>query len=236
MREIHPPQGYRAWRSTIDGAVLWTRDSVSDRDLPVLPDGCMDLLWIDGRLSVAGPDTRAYRPPTGYADRISGIRFFPGTAPGLLGVPASELRDVRVDLDALWSAANVRRATDVLAHAKNPAAGLEAVARWRAADSDPTDPMLRFIVTSLESGHSVAATADALGVGLRRLHRLSLNAFGYGPKTLGRILRMQRALALARKGMALADVAAVAGYADQAHLTREIRELAGLSPRELLEG
>ncbi|MEC3953065.1 helix-turn-helix transcriptional regulator [Nocardia sp. CDC153] len=234
MREIHPPQGYRARRSTIDGAVLWTRDDVSDSDLPVLPDGCMDLLWIDGRLSVAGPDTRPYRPPAGYADRISGIRFFPGTAPALLGIPASELRDARVDLDALWSAANVRRATEVLAKATDPAAGLEAVARWRARESDPADPMLRSIVTSLEQGRSVAATADELGTGLRRLHRLSLHAFGYGPKTLGRILRMQRALALARKGMGLAEVASVAGYADQAHLTRDVRELAGMSPRELL--
>jgi AraC-like DNA-binding protein len=45
---------------------------------------------------------------------------------------------------------------------------------------------------------------------------------------------MQRALALARTGTPLAEAAARAGYADQAHLTREVRELAGVPPTRLL--
>jgi transcriptional regulator GlxA family with amidase domain len=80
----------------------------------------------------------------------------------------------------------------------------------------------------------VAATADRLGLGARQFHRRSLSAFGYGPKTLARILRLQRALALARAGVALADTAARTGFADQAHLARDVRELAGTPMRELL--
>ncbi|MFE3260412.1 helix-turn-helix domain-containing protein [Nocardia sp. NPDC059091] len=232
--EIHPPRGYRERRSGVSGAVVWTREGVVDTDLPVLPDGSMDLLWIAGRLSVAGPDTRAYRPPPGFADRITGIRFFPGTAPALLGLPAHELRDARADLADLWSPADVRRASELIAKAPNPAVGLEAIARWRASKTDAADPMVRFIVTALGSGMSVSATAEELGTGPRRLHRLSLAAFGYGPKTLGRVLRMQRALALARGGIGLAEVAALAGYADQAHLTRDIREFSDMSPGQLL--
>jgi AraC-like DNA-binding protein len=45
---------------------------------------------------------------------------------------------------------------------------------------------------------------------------------------------MRRALDLARAGTPLAEVAALAGYADQAHLTREVRELAGVPPARLL--
>ena len=60
------------------------------------------------------------------------------------------------------------------------------------------------------------------------MHRRSLAAFGYGPKTLARILRFQRALALARAGTPLAEVAVRSGYADQAHLAREVRALAGV--------
>ncbi|WP_345943959.1 DUF6597 domain-containing transcriptional factor, partial [Streptomyces sp. SID3212] len=92
---------------------------------PVLPDGCMDLLWIGGRLLVAGPDTRAHHstvPATG----CSGVRFAPGTAPALLGVPAHELRDRRVELADLWSPAEVRRLTARLDAARDPAAALEA--------------------------------------------------------------------------------------------------------------
>ncbi|MGB8940050.1 MAG: DUF6597 domain-containing transcriptional factor, partial [Streptomyces sp.] len=81
--------------SRVAGAVLWTRTAGgSDAPVhPVLPDGCMDLLWSGGRLLVAGPDTRAYRPEPDGAARYVGIRFYPGTAPAFLGVPAHELRD-----------------------------------------------------------------------------------------------------------------------------------------------
>lgn len=214
--------------------MLWRRDGISDVDAPVLPDGCMDLLWIDGRLSVAGPDTRAYRPAPGFADRIAGIRFYPGTAPTLLGVPAHELRDARVDLADLWSPGDLRTASELVARASSPEVGLEAIARWRAGGTDGVDPVVRFLVASLRSGSSVAAIAEALETGPRRLHRISLVAFGYGPKTLGRVLRMQRALALARGGMGLADVAVASGYADQAHLTRDVREFSGMAPMKLL--
>jgi AraC-like DNA-binding protein len=58
---------------------------------------------------------------------------------------------------------------------------------------------------------------------------------GYGPKTFQRVARFQRAVGeLRRAGAELARAAASAGYADQAHLTRESRRLAGLSPRELV--
>lgn len=89
-------------------------------------------------------------------------------------------------------------------------------------------------MAALDAGRPVAATADELGIGARRLHRRSLAAFGYGPKTLARVLRLQRALALARGGTPLAETAVRAGYADQAHLTRDVRELAGVPPVELL--
>ncbi|WP_433594421.1 helix-turn-helix domain-containing protein [Nocardia sp. CA-145437] len=234
MTTVRAPQGYRERPSSVGDAVIWCRDGISDADPPVLPDGCMDLLWIDGRLSVAGPDTRAYRPEPGFADRIAGVRLSPGAAPALLGVPARELRNARADLADLWSPADLRTASGLIARASNPAVGLEAIARWCAGRTDAIDPVVRFLVASLRSGSSVAAIAGELQTGPRRLHRISLAAFGYGPKTLGRVLRMQRALALARGGMGLADVAVASGYADQAHLTRDVREFSGMSPMKLL--
>jgi AraC-like DNA-binding protein len=62
----------------------------------------------------------------------------------------------------------------------------------------------------------------------RQLQRRCGTAFGYGPKTLARVLRLQRALALARRGRSFANVSATAGYADQAHLSREVKALAGV--------
>ncbi|MFF0731783.1 helix-turn-helix domain-containing protein [Streptomyces chartreusis] len=224
---------YEERPSRLAGAVVWTNRPADTGVGRVLPDGCMDLLWNDGRLLVAGPDTRAY-VTDGESSSWAGVRFFPGTGPGLLGVPAHELRDRRVELTDLWPAVEVRRLCDRVEAAADPVTALEDVALARAAAVDEPDPVLRRVVTALDAGRPVAATADELGLGARKLHRRCLSAFGYGPKTLARILRLQRALALARGGTAFADTAVRAGYADQAHLARDVKELAGLPLGELL--
>ncbi|WP_431952881.1 helix-turn-helix domain-containing protein [Nocardia lijiangensis] len=221
--------GYRERPSRLGGAVVWTRTVTRvEEPLPVLPDGCMDLLWRDGTLLVAGPDTTGHRAGSPTATQYTGVRFFPGTAPALLGVPAHELRDRRVELADLWPAAIVRELAGRVSDAPDRAAALEAIALRRAADAEPPDPLLRRIVAALHAGRSVAATADAAGLSARLLHRRSLAAFGYGPKMLARILRLQRALAAVRAGTPLAETAITAGYADQAHLARDMRELAGM--------
>ncbi|WP_067860197.1 helix-turn-helix domain-containing protein [Nocardia shimofusensis] len=228
--------GYRERPSGLDGAVVWTRTVESGDSVPVLPDGSIDLLWREGTLLVAGPDTGPYRPDAAPGTRFAGLRFPPGSAPALLGVPAHELRDRRLELADLWPVATVRALTAEANAASDPAAGLEAIALRRAADLGPLDPLPRLVVAALESGASVAVAADAAGIGARALHRRSLAAFGYGPKTLARILRMRRALAAVRAGMSLALAAAHAGYADQAHFTREVTRLAGSPPGALLGG
>lgn len=225
---------YRERASRFARAVLWTRtvpeeEGGGNTPYPVLPDGCMDLLWIGGRLLVAGPDTRAHSAQGLSGLSCTGLRFAPGTAPALLGVPAHEVRDRRVELADLWSPADVRALTARLAAAADPAAELEAVALDRTARRDPPDPLLLAVVDGLDAGRTVAATADSVGLGARQLHRRSLDAFGYGPKTLARVLRLQRALAFVRAGTPYAQAALAAGCADQAHLARETRELAGLT-------
>ncbi|QNP69479.1 AraC family transcriptional regulator [Streptomyces roseirectus] len=218
---------YEERASRVRGAVVWTK--TPGREGVVLPDGCMDLLWSEGRLLVAGPDTRAYVPE---GERVfwAGVRFRPGTAPALLGVPAYELRDLRVELADLWPASEVRRLNDRVEAASDPVVELENVALERAV---PPDPLLSRLVAVLDAGRPIATAADELGLSSRQLHRRSLHAFGYGPKTLSRVLRLQRALRLLRSGVSQAETAVRAGYADQAHLSREVRELTGVTPGQL---
>ncbi|MEF9907357.1 helix-turn-helix domain-containing protein [Streptomyces sp. P9-A2] len=232
---------YSERASRLPDAVVWTNTptgtgaSVGTGAGRVLPDGCMDLLWHDGRLLVAGPDTHAHLTEGGTSSSWAGIRFHPGTAPALLGVPAHELRDRRPDLTDIWPTAEVRRATARVNAAADPARGLEDLALRRAAEAvTPPDPVLRHVVAALDAGRPVAKTADELGLSARQLHRRSLTAFGYGPKTLARILRFRRALALARGGTPYAETATRTGYADQAHLSRDVRDLTGLPLGELL--
>ncbi|MER6263415.1 MULTISPECIES: helix-turn-helix domain-containing protein [unclassified Streptomyces] len=226
---------YAERASRLTGAVVWTNTPAGTGARPVLPDGCMDLLWTEGRLLVAGPDTRAH-VPDGPPRAWAGIRFFPGTAPALLGVPAHELRDRRVELADLWPASRVGRLRDRIEAAPDAATALEDIALDRSAWAAVPDPLLRRLVECLDEGRPVAGTADELELGARQLHRRCLGAFGYGPKTLARILRLQRALALARSGLPYAETAVRAGYADQPHLAREVRELAGRPLGRLLGG
>ncbi|MFH9727262.1 helix-turn-helix domain-containing protein [Streptomyces sp. NPDC017254] len=219
---------YEERPALLDGAVLWTRTAgpATEGPRPVLPDGCMDLIWADGHLLVAGPDTHAY-VPTETAERYAGIRFAPGDAPGFLGVPAHELRDRRVALGALWGEAEARRLGERITETPDPATALDTFVRLRAAAAPAPDPLLRAVAARLAAGRAVAETAEAVGLGARQLHRRSLEAFGYGPKTLARVLRLQRALALVLAGVPYAEAALRAGCADQAHLARETRALAG---------
>ncbi|GGM15651.1 helix-turn-helix domain-containing protein [Dactylosporangium sucinum] len=215
--------------SRIPGAVVWQRTPMGPGR--ILPDGCMDVIHMDGRLVVAGPDTVAHlaAPPPGQ--RLTAIRFAPGTAAGILGVPADELRDLRVPLDDLWGGKRARRLAERLADAPDRGAALEAALLGMG---EPAEDWIGFATARLRGGAPVAAVASEVGFSERQLHRRSLTVFGYGLKTLSRILRLNRALDLARGGMTFGVVAATSGYADQAHLAREVKALAGAPLTEVL--
>ena len=214
----------------------WTRLTVGSGS--VLPDGCLDLMWIGGELVVAGPDTVATHAELSAGVEIAAVRFRPGVAPAVLGLPASELRDQRVPLTELWPDA------PALGHRVGAAADrvavLEDAVRRRLADAPPVDQVAvavgRRLARRTGGPAVVAELARRAGLSERQLHRRCVTAFGYGPKTLDRILRLQRFLALGRAEptTGLARLAADAGYTDQAHLGHECRALADATPAELI--
>jgi AraC-like DNA-binding protein len=227
---------YRERPARIAGADLWTR-TAQGGEYRILPDGCMDLLLMDDDLIVAGPDSRAWTGSAPRGTRYAGIRFAPGTAPGFLGVPARELLNERVRLADLWSPNRSRRLLDRIRAAPDRAAALDLeVAKLL---EEPTDRLTAHVLRSVRGGllrgtAGVSRLATTIGLSERQLHRRCLDAFGYGPKTLDRVLWMNVALDHARTGLPLADVAVLTGYADQAHFTRDVKALTGLPPRILL--
>ena len=68
------------------------------------------------------------------------------------------------------------------------------------------------------------------GVSARHLERQFQDDVGLSPKTLARIVRLQQALRRVRAGLPLMEVALACGYYDQAHMTRDFRQLAAMSP------
>lgn len=199
----------------------------------VLPDGCMDLVWNGSELLVAGPDTAPHQVRREPGVASAGLRFAPGRLPALLGVPAAVVRDQRVPLAELHPAL-ARSATARLELGVRPAVVLADLAT--TLPGVPAAAALRAAAAYLGSGASAAATAQRLGWTTRTMHRRCLDAFGYGPAVLRRVLRFRRALALLYDGVPPAEAAALAGYADQPHLSREVRTLAAASPAQLGSG
>jgi len=223
-------------------ACLWASRPSETVAGVVLPDACIDVIWDGTSIFVAGPDTGPVPVLPSPGQRFAGLRFGPGKAPAFLGVPASDLLDSRVSLGDLWGETAATSLVGRLAAAPSPehAADLldEAIAdrAGRAPESDPiVDHLVAVIRKQPDAGGVVQLASRVLSVGERRLHRHCLAAVGYGPKMLERVLRFQRARRLARDTGSLATVAALAGYADQAHLTRESRRLAGLTPSDLFK-
>lgn len=204
----------------------------------VVPDGRIDLLWIDGEPAVAGPD-RAPQPtalPAGRA--VVGLRFRAATAATWLRLPAEALVDRRVGL-AEVSGALARRLRDAVGDRHEPwpvASALQLALAGavpdEAADAAAMRHAFRLVRQGAPSGQSLVPWLGArLDMSERTLRRRFLEHFGYGPKTLDRILRFQRVLALLRRGGdGAAALAAAAGYADQAHMVREVRRLSGHTP------
>jgi AraC-like DNA-binding protein len=229
-RELHP---YVACR--------WVREvplEGGESNL-VLPDGCVDLIWRNGRVVIAGPDRAAQPTALNAGETIVGVRLRPGVAGAVLGLPASELLDSRPALDDVLPKA-APELTERLGGADEPDRSfrlLEALVGSRLAD-EATDPLVLAGTRRLGfAGSRVDELAAALGISERQLRRRFARAVGYGPKTLDRILRFRRLVSRARaiteREEDLARLAADLGYADQAHMTREAITLSGLSPARL---
>lgn len=229
-------------------ACLW-RGRIADSGVPytdrIIPDGCVDLIFGGERLFVAGPDTRAVLLDTAPAQTFVGIRMRPGHAPILLGRPASEVLDQRADLGELWPRHDAAVLTETVLAARSPAAvaaAFETAIVRRLACAPRVDVIVDALSVAMSRPAArgrglVERLAAELGVTERTLHRRCVEAVGYGPKMLDRVLRFQRVRALARTEptVSLARLALDVGYCDQSHFTRECRRLSGLAPSELFK-
>jgi AraC-like DNA-binding protein len=208
----------------------------------ILPDGCSDIVWIgEARPIVVGPMTRSAVSTTDPGTMLVGLRFRPEVTAHVFGVPADELADRHVGLDQLWRPAAVSEASERLLERRTAAARVavaQSLLASRCRATAPPDPLIQRAIALLSGApqERVNALAGVVGVTERHLRRRFLSAVGYRPKLFQRVLRFQRLIAMARiyRSRRLGDLAVLAGYADQAHMTREVGEFAGVPPSALL--
>ncbi|MGH7711696.1 MAG: DUF6597 domain-containing transcriptional factor [Vicinamibacterales bacterium] len=230
---------------TLNGHVsrVWINELAQPSELQIIPDGCMDIIWTGERLQVAGPDTHAVIERMPGATLV-GIRFAPGAAPLWLRASAATLVNSRVPLEHFWGGAATDRLADRLSAEQSPSAVariLEHALVERLPNVDAPDSLVSAVVRAVTRAATngtavVRRLVDELGGSERTLRRRCDEAFGYGPKMLARILRFQKFLRLVHHSDQpwLSMLAIEAGYADQAHLTRESRRLVGFTPRRVV--
>jgi AraC-like DNA-binding protein len=210
-----------------------------------VPNGSAEISYALGsnRIVVSGPQRMPVVARVEPGTTVVGLRFHPGAAPSILGPPASDLVDLRVDLDRLWGS-SVAMLAERLGEAGAPEGAarlLEDEVAHRLADAAAPDQLVKAAIGRLQPWRpgGLGDLASGLHISPRQLHRRFVAALGFGPKTLERILRFQGFLALAQgpeqRHIGLARLAQRAGYADQPHLTREAAALTGLTPRAFLD-
>jgi AraC-like DNA-binding protein len=213
-------------------ACTWEQTTSVGRELRIVPDACVDLIWSGEGLSIAGPDTKARVVALAPGTWCVGVRLRPGMAGAVLRMPASELRDCTVEAAEVLGYEVAAPLLEALTAGLDPHALLLRVMQERGVHEP--DPLVGAAVAALGQPRArVSAVAADLGVSARQLQRRVSAAAGYGPKMLARVLRFRRLQALAPAP--LVELALEAGYADQAHMTAEVRLLAGLSPVRFLK-
>jgi AraC-like DNA-binding protein len=212
-----------------------------------IPNGGVELLCQVGAVPRAvGPLTGALVEVLEPGTTVVGVRFHPGAAPSVLGLPASALVDLTLEMDELWGRSGVALG-DLVDAAPSPEAALGVLQERlvdRLADATAPDPLVSEAVRQLRwRTEDVGSLTSSLYISERQLRRRCQAAVGLAPKPLHRMLRFQGFLALAQHAIAqgkaptddgLAMFAAEAGYADQAHLSRECVRLTGVTPRTFL--
>lgn len=185
---------------------------------------------------VIGPAVIGGARSTYYAKRVTpsasvGAQLLPGAASLLFGVPASELAERHTPLgDVLAGATSLR---DRLGEARSLAARLDAFEAYlleRLPSLRPPHPAVAEALARI-GRESVADAVRRSGYSHRGFVALFRGAVGLTPKVFARVMRFQRAVDHVRSpGVSLAAAAHDAGYADQAHFSREFGAMAGISP------
>lgn len=212
------------------GLTLW--QSRNDVDSTIPADGCTDLILRNDHLFVAGPSTRWIATNSDGDSGSVGLRLPPGFAGAVLGTSAVELVDRAAAIeDALPHDAAAGLRSAMLSVARSPGQ-VDAISAHVLDRMAPSRPRLNFIRHAAGRAASVGAVAAELGESERTLRRRMLSDFGYGYATLVRIRRAAQARQFLEQGTTSSEAAAAAGFADQAHLTREFRRLVGLTPAQ----
>jgi AraC-like DNA-binding protein len=218
---------------------IWFARSAEGMGETILPDGRFELIFNFGdpvlqdgeaqpRAMLAAETRRAVSiVPSGSVDFV-GVRLRDGHAASVLRTPLRLLRDRMIDIRAVNPRLDVYEQLASLTDDDSRATMI--VRHFGAAESDPLAAHASTLIRRTSGRLSMSRLASSCGVTIRTLSRVFDRDFGLTPKTFARVTRLGYAASRLRAGESAADVAAGAGFCDQAHMTNEFRMMARLSP------
>jgi AraC-like DNA-binding protein len=238
----------RLWVAQTAGAAMRAREHL-------LPTGQMHLVF-----RVSGPPPRLYRDAddatgqtlasavvggarsgfyvkeTGAPSVSIGAQLAPAAAQMLFGISAAELAERHTALADLWGA-HAQAALDRLSAANDPRqqlALLETLLAARLPRARGLHPAVAQALHELRQSRRIDELVRASRYSHRGFIALFRQAVGLSPKRYARVLRFQKLLAALRSSAeaSLGDLALATGYSDQAHMNREFREFAGVTPSQ----
>jgi AraC-like DNA-binding protein len=227
------------WSRTASG-----RTVAAPRSHRVMPDGCVDIVLAfdtGGAAPKAAMAVGTMTRPLVVHDSTStsylGVRFRPGVAGVLFGLPASEMTDERPALGDVWPCTDALYETIALAGdfgGRIRVLSAEIARRLLAAPSVPPPTVIAATtrITEARGRLPIRELTRELGVTRQHLARSFARHVGLSPKMLARIVRARGVVDRARAATDVdwSSVALDAGYYDQSHLIADVKELTGLPP------
>ena len=193
----------------------------------VVPLPQVQLSWIAGQPPlVSGPVLGPVVRELSGEGRVVGVAFRPGGFRPFLDGPVSALAGRAVP------------AADVLPAPPPAVADASEAAAWLRTVLPPPDPVAEWVagIVGLVAAEPALTRVDVLaeraGCGVRRLQRVFAEHVGVGPKRVVRRYRLGEVIARLAAGERIdwAGLAAELGYADQAHLVRDVTAFCGEPP------
>jgi AraC-like DNA-binding protein len=194
-----------------------------------------------GTVVFSGARSNCFTIDCNQQERVLGVQFLPGGAFPFFRMPMLELEDASFDMADLWGQEAAWMRERVLA-AQTPQAMLRALEQClleRLRAPDCLHPAVVYMAGKLDicdGPGRVQAVTQQIELSQRRLAQLFHEQVGVSPKTFHRVRRFQHTLTRLRgvQQVDWAELALECGYYDQAHLSHDFRQIAGMTPSAYL--
>ncbi|HEX5223479.1 MAG TPA: helix-turn-helix domain-containing protein [Verrucomicrobiae bacterium] len=193
------------------------------------------------RAWLSGTHARHIIIDTAMDSSMMGVHFKPAGAACVLDMPAGEMTDRVVELDAIWGSSGIDL-HNALLEAPTPDSKFAVLERFLLRSSKRSrarSPAIRHALhwfTAEPTMTSIDTVATELGVSHKHLIQRFRDEVGLTPKRFCRIRRFRSVLNAMQNKHTVdwADLAYACGYFDQAHFIREFRDFSGLNPSAYL--